>query len=66
MKTGKERNDLETALSAINECLKAPLVLEDADTRKRKLEQERALVERQEQQYSAPSYEIRVSRQFTL
>lgn len=62
----KKERDLETALSAIKECFKAPLVLEDAATRKKKLEQERALVERQEHLYSAPSYEIRVLRQFTI
>lgn len=62
----KKERDLETALSAIKECLKAPLVLEDADTRKKKLAQERTLVEKQEHLYSAPSYKNRVSRQFTI
>lgn len=62
----KTEESLETALSAIKRCLETPLVLEDSDIRKRKLERERALVERQEQQYSAPSYETRVSRQFTI
>lgn len=57
-------SELENVLANIVKCLETPLVIDDSETRKKKLERERKLVEHQEQLY-APKYST-LQKQFTV
>ena len=57
-------SELENVLANVVKCLETPLVIDDSETRKKKLERERKLVERQEQLY-APKHSA-LQKQFTI